>query len=223
MHRVSRWQLLLVLAVSHASYALAQHGPDHGARAARIARAFPCRPLPFTIAPILPGSTSPIDCSLVRAAMHEIARGRALRLGVALADTARITGARVMSNHFRGLNGAPDEAYWLVSLQIRDRTLPLEIHIDQRSDSIAVWNGEGGAVPGRTRGGSNPTSRRSAYIYLVSTARPDPVARTCKTCSSIIPSASTNCPNCGTRVTMGVREIIAAILLAAAVLAGALI
>lgn len=143
---MSHRHLLLVLLVSHATHALAQHVPDERARAARIVRAFPCRPVHFTIAPVLPGSQSPIDCSLVLAAMHEIARGRAVRLGVMPVDTARITSARVMSNHFRGLNGAPGEAYWLVSLRIRDRTLPLEFHFDQRSDSIGVWNGEGGSV-----------------------------------------------------------------------------
>jgi len=144
---VSCWQLLLVLVSAHTPYALAQHGPGERTRAAQLLRAFPCRPVRFTIAPVHPGSTSPIDCSLALAAEHQIALGRARRLRVSPADTARITSARVMSSHFRGLNGAPDASYWLVSLRIRNRTLPLEFHIEQRSDSIGVWNGEGGAVP----------------------------------------------------------------------------
>lgn len=104
------------------------------------------RGIRFTISATLPGSGSPIDCSLALAVVHEIARGRALRLGVRSADTAHIVNVRLMSEHFRGLDGAPDEVYWLVALQLRDRPLSLEVRIDQRSDSIGVWNGEGGAV-----------------------------------------------------------------------------
>ena len=137
---------VLLLAISHWSRALAQQAPVERARAAQIVRAFPCRPIRFTIGPVLPGRGSPIDCSLALAAVHEIARGRARCLGVQPADTARIVNASVMSNHFRGLGGAPDDVYWLVSLRIRGRPLPIEFHIDQRSDSIEVWNGERGAV-----------------------------------------------------------------------------
>jgi len=79
-------------------------------------------------------------------AVREIARGRAIRLGVHPADTARVAKATVMSSRFRGLHGAPDAAYWLVSLRMRGRGLPLEFDIDQQSDSVAVWNGEGRAV-----------------------------------------------------------------------------
>jgi RNA polymerase subunit RPABC4/transcription elongation factor Spt4 len=49
------------------------------------------------------------------------------------------------------------------------------------------------------------------------------VARTCKACSSILASGSTNCPNCGAVVTMRIREIIFAILVCGAVLFGALV
>lgn len=86
-----------------------------------------------------------VGCALALAAVHEIARGHAGRLGVQAGDTARIVTASVMSGDYRGLEGARDDVYWLVSLQIRGRPLPLEFHIDQRSDSIAVWNGEGGS------------------------------------------------------------------------------
>lgn len=141
----------MLLLLSHWSRALAQQDSVERARAAEIVRAFPCRPVRFTIGPVLPGGSSPIDCSLALAAVHEIARGRARRLGVQSADTARIVKASVMSNHFRGLDGAPDDVYWLVSLRIRGRRLPIEFHIDQRSDSIAVWNGEGRDQPRAVR------------------------------------------------------------------------
>ncbi|MEP6764534.1 MAG: hypothetical protein ABJB66_09500, partial [Gemmatimonadaceae bacterium] len=57
-------------------------------------------------------------CTLTRAAQHEVALGHATAFGVSAADTARITTSHVSGMLFKGVDGAPDDAYWSVIFEI---------------------------------------------------------------------------------------------------------
>lgn len=108
---------------------------------AQLSRKFPCRATTVAVAPVQ-GPISRYACTLVTASLNEIVRGRTEALRVVPSDTANVRKAAVSTMTFQSLDNEPSEAYWLVTLIIAHRDVPLNVRFDRRTHAVTVSDGE---------------------------------------------------------------------------------
>lgn len=128
----------IVLGFLFACAANAQHEAVVATRIAEIKRTYPC-------ADSIRIRTTASDkrllrdaCWLVGLGLHEIAVGNAERFGIARADTGVVTAASLAEFRFKGLRGAADEWYWLVTLTIAGKPRTLDVYIQQLEPTVKV-------------------------------------------------------------------------------------
>lgn len=136
---------LLGALVATSACSLSGQGLTRATRLEELKRSYPCSHLPLRETIRRPERDAGLlkeGCWLAGAALANIAKGGAAKIGVAPADTSKVEWASIAAFELKGANGASQEGYWTVDLGMKGRPAGVTAYIYWTSREIKLTNSE---------------------------------------------------------------------------------